>query len=88
MNDSFILTGYNENSLSLVNSLLDNGNNEIAILLDKYVDLSQCKYGDDDEGTPIGLEGSSLLSRLPWLTPWEDLFKPNETVKVCYINRR
>ena len=80
MDASFLLTGYNNESLSLVNSPPDTSNMMMS-LIDKFVDVSQCEYGDN-EGAPIGLQGSSLLAQLPWLTPWADLFKPIEPLKV------
>lgn len=80
MDTSFILTGYNTNSLSLVDSPPD-GCNDMMGLINKFVDTSQCEYSDD-EGTPVGLQGSSLLAKLPWFTPWAELFKPIEPVKV------
>lgn len=80
MDASYILTGYNNASLSLLNSPPDTPNDMIK-LIDKFVDISHCQYSDD-EGAPIGLQGSSLLARLPWITPWADLFKPIEPVKV------
>jgi hypothetical protein len=72
--------------------------NILTALIDKYVDTTQCSYNMDDQildcpmevaeeegnspGPPIGLEASGLLSRLPWLSKWTDLFKPLEPVKV------
>jgi hypothetical protein len=75
-----LLTGYDKNSLSLVDSPPDDAN-DMAKLIDKFLDVSQFQYSDED--TSIGLEGSRLLAQLPWLTPWTDLFKPIEPVKVC-----
>lgn len=80
MDDLFFLTGYNKDSLPLVDSPLDDPIN-IAALINRFVDISQCQYGDN-EGTPIGLEGSSLLGQLPWLTPWKDLFRPIQPFHV------
>lgn len=80
----FAITGYDKETLPLSDSPLNNSNN-MTMLIDKFVDMSQCQYSDD-EGTPIGLEGSSLLAQLPWFTPWDDLFKPIEPVKVFLIN--
>jgi hypothetical protein len=85
MDASFILTGYNKNSFSLVDSPLDNSK-DITILMDKFLDISQCQY-NDYEGSPVSLEDSSLLAQLPWFTPWADLFKPIEPVKVFQKKR-
>ena len=96
MDASYILTGYNNTSLSLVNLPTANDNtslslvtfptaNDITMLLDKFVDISQCHYSDD-EATVFGLEGSKLLAQLPWNTPWADLFKPVGQVEVFSIN--
>jgi hypothetical protein len=81
MDDSYLcarVTGYDNASMSLANSPPPN---EIIVLLERFLDMSQCDYGDD-EGARIGLEGSCLLAQLPWLTPWADLFKPVEPVEV------
>jgi hypothetical protein len=80
MDASLLLTGYDKDSLSLVDSPLDNST-DITALIDRFVNISQCEYSDN-EGTPHGLEGSILLPQLPWFTPWPDLFKPIEPVKV------
>lgn len=81
MDSSYILTGYTDISLSRVKSLLETPN-DMKILIDKFVDISQCQYSNDDEGVPIGLEGSSLLAGLSWLTPWKELFNSADPVKV------
>lgn len=84
MEDIFsLLTGYTQDSLALVKSPPDSATN-ITHLMDKYINTNECQYVDNDKGTHkgIGLQDSTLLARLPWLTQWEDLFKPVKPVKV------
>jgi hypothetical protein len=98
MQAAYLLTGYNDISLSLVDPPTPGRDtpNLLTTLIDKYVDTTQCEYDDgfkDIDGPPrithesaicttIGLQDSSLLCQLPWLTPWADLFKAFEPVKV------
>lgn len=104
MQAAYILTGYNDLSLSLVNSPSprEDTSNFLTSLIDKYVDTTQFESLDEGqkndgptrtahEGTicaPVGLQGSSLLCQLPWLTPWADLFEAFEPVKVYQIHRK
>jgi hypothetical protein len=69
-------------------------------LIDRYVDTTQCAYdlvekvdslsgiNQEAASAPVGLQGSWLLSQLPWLTPWPALFKGLEPVKVFQINEQ
>lgn len=98
MQAAYILTGYNDLSLSLVNPpSFGHSPNFLTSLMEKYVDTTQFENdldGKEDDGptiaaahesaicSPVGLEGSSLLSQIPWLTPWADLFEACEPVKV------
>jgi hypothetical protein len=86
MEAACILTGYNNLSLSLVNSLTgEDAPNVLSMLLDQYIDIRQCQYDDPIKKTdepPISLQGSHLLCQLLWLTPWADMFQTLKPVMV------
>jgi hypothetical protein len=71
--------------------------NLLTALLDQYMDTTQCAYLDSSEKLEgpsripqeesiSGLQGSKLLSQLPWITLWPIFLQASEPVKVFYIN--
>lgn len=74
--------------------------NILSDLMEQFLDTTQYTYLDcaekldgpsgitNENGTsgPFGLQGSMLLSQLPWLTQWPALFEGLEPVKVFQIN--
>jgi hypothetical protein len=69
--------------------------NLLTSLLDQYIDSTQCTYQSPEklDGPSLipheeglsSLQGSNLLSRLPWITPWCLFFQALEPVKVFHI---
>ena len=93
MEAAYLVTGYNNLSLSLVNSPTSGQDREscLSSLMDQFLNLDDSAYdstsdtADESGSTPKGLhdlQGSKLLSQLPWHTPWADFFQAYEPVKV------
>jgi hypothetical protein len=88
MQTAYILTGYNDLTLSLANSSTTTEAYDLSLLIDKYVDHTQCTYdttGIDPEDPicpPMGLNNSRLLCQLPWFTPCSSLFETKDPIKV------
>ena len=90
-NMDYFLTGYNDLRHSQVNAPTL-GEVSMDTLMDLYLNKTTYTYQEHAEKldgpsgilneAPFGLQGSTLLSQLPWLTPWPLILEASELVKI------